>query len=81
MSLLKTMIPMSMFTWGPGGAERERQGQQVPSGQGPPSPRWELEVREKAKGNDDLLGSHPSLDAERGHAHTRTMTAAGPTKA
>lgn len=44
-------------------------------------PRWELEVREKAKGNDDLLGPHPSLDAAKGHAHTRTMTAAGPTKA
>lgn len=60
---MKTIIPMSMFTWGPGGGERERQGHQVPSGQA--HPRGELEVGEKAKGDDDLLGPHPSLDAER----------------
>lgn len=48
MSLLKTMIPMSMFTWGPGGAERERQGHQVPSGQGhPPGGSWRSGRRQK----------------------------------
>lgn len=34
MSLLKTMIPMSMFTWGPSGVEWGRQDHQVPSWQG-----------------------------------------------
>lgn len=61
MSLLKTMIPMSMFTWGPGGAKWERQDHQVPWGKD--TPRGQLEARDKAEGNDDPLGPYPSLDA------------------
>lgn len=37
MSLLKTMIPMSMFTWGPGWSRAGgREDHEVPSGQGHP---------------------------------------------
>lgn len=61
MSLLKTMIPMSMFTWGPGWSRAgEERITRCPRGKD--TPRWELKVREKAEGNDDPLGPSPSLD-------------------
>ena len=44
MSLLKTMIPMSIFTWGPA---KQGEGDMVTGcAPGRESPRWELECRE-----------------------------------